>query len=268
MKQVLRSLNDMSRNLVSLTDRMDKFRKRMNEKDPITGKTRYGPSTFARVGKMLDCYASLSMSIDICFTNEKKGLVLMLQEFCSAEEKKREEEKQKTEAQIQLAFKSKLMDEKIAAGNKIEAEMKEKAKLEADKAEVARLAEEARRQKMVIVEIERQEQDKQRVADLNFMNSVEKGEVGVKKQLAVLREESDDSKAHMQAITSLHTIFSQISSHPEEIKFRKIRRDHSKFQEDISRHQGGRELIIPFGFHLTEVDGVTCFFWQRSEHQK
>ena len=73
------------------------------------------------------------------------------------------------------------------------------------------------------------------------MDSVEKG---VKKRLAVLREESDDSNAHIKAITTLHTILSQISSHLEEIRFCKIRQNHSKFQEDIRRYQGGKELII------------------------
>ena len=56
------------------------------------------------------------------------------------------------------------------------------------KAEVAQLAKETWRQKMVIDEIECQEQDKLHIVNLNVMGSVEKGKVAIKKQLTVLRE--------------------------------------------------------------------------------
>jgi len=77
----------------------------------------------------------------------------MLQDFVSAKEKKGKEERQNTEVQIQLALKSNSMKEMIASGNKIEVKMAKKAKLESDEAEVAQLAKEAQRQKMIIIEI-------------------------------------------------------------------------------------------------------------------
>ena len=66
--------------------------------------------------------------------------------------------------------------------------------------------------------------------------------------------------AQKTALSALLTIFTQIAQHPEEINFRKIRRDHPKFDQDIGRHQGGKEILIAAGFQLVTLDEIPCFY--------
>uniref|UniRef100_A0A7S1Y1F1 PUB domain-containing protein n=1 Tax=Grammatophora oceanica TaxID=210454 RepID=A0A7S1Y1F1_9STRA len=63
----------------------------------------------------------------------------------------------------------------------------------------------------------------------------------------------------MVAITALTTIFEQIVSRPENVAFRRIRRNHEQFHQDIGRHDGGKELLLAAGFRLGEIDEVPCF---------
>merc|ERR1712232_878642 len=91
------------------------------------------------------------------------------------------------------------------------------------------------------------------------MGSVEVGIAGVRTQLDILRQSCSQPEFDT-ALKSLHIIFKQISSRPEEIQFRRIWRDHPKFIEDIGRHCGGRELLVAAGFTFQEVDGKKCLF--------
>jgi hypothetical protein len=70
----------------------------------------------------------------------------------------------------------------------------------------------------------------------------------------------DDKKSLDVALGSLYILFDQIVRKPEEVNFRRIRRDHPKFMEDIGRHIGGKEVLIAAGFSLEKLDGVPSFF--------
>ena len=59
---------------------------------------------------------------------------------------------------------------------------------------------------------------------------------------------------------ALHTLFAQIVAHPEEDNFRRIRRDHERFLNDIGQYASGKEeLLIAVGFELGCIDDVPSF---------
>ena len=119
-------------------------------------------------------------------------------------------------------------------------------------AEASRLA----RQKAQL-EQQRQQEESERM-DRDWIAGITKGEQGIREYLALLRASttSDDCTT---ALTALHTLFSQIVAHPEETKFRRVRRDHPKFKVDIGRHPGGKELLIASGFRLGKIDEVPSY---------
>jgi hypothetical protein len=54
-------------------------------------------------------------------------------------------------------------------------------------------------------------------------------------------------------------LFTQILSKPEEVQYRKIRRDHERFLQDIGRHTGGKEFLIAAGFQLAvDENEIPC----------
>jgi hypothetical protein len=80
----------------------------------------------------------------------------------------------------------------------------------------------------------------------------------MKQQLCVLR--TLPKEEYKICLRSLHTLFTQILSKPEEIQYRKIRRDHERFLKDIGRHTGGQEFLIAAGFQLTvDENEIPCF---------
>ena len=104
--------------------------------------------------------------------------------------------------------------------------------------------------------------DEEAAADRELLALVPiKGPDGVRMQIDRMRTAlNNDKKALDVALGSLYTLFDQIVRKPEEVNFRRIRRDHPKFLEDIGRHVGGKEVLIASGFKLEKLDGVACLF--------
>lgn len=140
-----------------------------------------------------------------------------------------------------------------------EERLKEEAAKQKDAEELAQRAQEARRRRL---EEEQRAIDEEAAVDRELLASVPvKGPDGVRMQIDRMRSAlKDDKKALDTALGSLHTLFDQIVRKPEEVSFRRIRRDHPKFLEDIGRHAGGKEVLIASGFTLEKVDGIACFF--------
>ena len=137
-------------------------------------------------------------------------------------------------------------------------EEEERLKQQQELEELSRRAEEARIRR---IEEERRAIEEEREADRSFLASVDVGIDGVRAQLNRLGDGCKQNPTELKiALQALHTIFSQIVSRPEEIQFRRIRRDHPKFMEDIGRHPGGKEILVAGGFTFKEIDGVKCFF--------
>ena len=135
----------------------------------------------------------------------------------------------------------------------------EEQKKREEEQELARRAEEARLRR---IGEEQRVLDAERRADEELLALVPTlGIAGVREQIDRMRQALVDDRAALDvALGSLFTLFEQIVRKPEEINFRRVRRDHQKFVADIGQHVGGREVLIAAGFKLEKLDGVPCFF--------
>jgi PUB domain len=250
-----------------------KFRKRMNEMDPITNQPRYGEKTLGRVQVLVQTFDFLEWQLlggGVTDTTAPQtsstlpvGAVLQelhdrhQQQLSNEEQEKarlEQEKQQRDEKDRQLALRLQKEEEAKAKA----AADEERETREAEMAKLRRQAEAVRQKKLAD---ERAEQD--------WLDSIPKGVEGVTMQLQTIREATKhDPIAYQTAITSLQTIFQQINAHPEETKFRRIRRDHETFQADIGRHKGGIELLIAAGFTLGAIDDVPCFLSKEPNIEK
>lgn len=230
----------------------------------MTDAPRYGEKTRKRVVALLESYDKLQEALALAFGETEDSLVgavqhTLTQERDAMEQKKVEEERIAREkaAAVEEARRQELrrqQEEEEAAELRRKQEEQEVARL-AQESRVARHQEEQARQ-----ESEQRQREEEQRRDREWMASITKGTEGVKEQLAVLRETTNsDKESQSTAFNALHTLFSQIVAHPEEKNFRRVRRDHPKFNEDIGRHKGGREVLIAAGFRLGAIDEVPCF---------
>lgn len=237
-----------------------KFRKRLGETDPVTGNPRYGAKTATRVMALLDLYDALAIGISTAYgTNDATAAALhSLRQSVENEEGRRKQ----AEAGARGAAMKEAADAKLAAQKREDEE-----RLNAMQTERERIRQEAELHQQALEARQRREEEEararaeEREADRAFQDSIPKGPDGVRAQLTALREGcSNEPGAFDVAIGALHTLFSQMAARPEEIKFRRIRRDHSNFLQDIGRHPGGKEVFIAAGFKLETLDGVKSFF--------
>jgi DNA repair exonuclease SbcCD ATPase subunit len=160
----------------------------------------------------------------------------------------KQSEAERVEQELRLA-------EQLAEEQRLKKEAAKRKEIE----ELAQRAQEARLRRL---EEEQRAIDEEAEADKALLALVPvKGADGVRSQIDRMRTAlKDDKKALDIALGSLYTLFDQIVRKPEEVNFRRIRRDHPKFMEDIGRHVGGQEVLIAAGFRLEKLDGVPCFF--------
>lgn len=221
---------DLVRNGVdALQSKIEKFEKRKNEKDPVTQQPRYGQNTITRVETILNAYADLRSAVLKLLgdaSDDPDTVVVpieVIRKRAEEEDKEKEQQEQEARKARELEDEAKRFEEARKAEELRIAEESRRLEEERQRVETARLLEEARLTRM------RQQQEAER-ADRAWIDSIEKGPNGVRKQLNILIESTDgDPSARSVAINALHTLFSQIVSRPEENNFRRIRRDHPKF---------------------------------------
>jgi PUB domain len=263
--ELLQSMKDQLNNIRPV---LEKFQKRIKEKDPITDQPRYGVQTAGRVQLLLDRYTELVLKIvqetfgndddenyddDINSQNKTRSNTVLAtirdmaaQEIAEQQQLRQDElNRQRTAIAQRLAEEQQLIDEQRR-----------------QEQELVLAREEAERQARMIREANLQAQrdivrrDQEWVASIPNRKTIQ----GVKEQLMILYEATANDKiVQSTALKALQTIFSQIVSHPEEDNFRRIRRDHPKFVNDIGRHVGGKELLIASGFDIGTIDDVPSY---------
>ena len=275
-REALSLLESLREALSSLEAKCAKFRKRLGETDPISGAPRYGEKTAARASFVLRLYDALCDAlvpglIPLTSAGESSNgkdeyasggtTSSIVQSLRDAVEK----EDQRARQAVESTKNAQRNEESRAVADAKRLEEEEKKRESED--ERLRIALEADLRQQAIEARRRREEEELRVereareADRAFVASIPKGADGVRKQLQILREGCmSEPGAFDVAIGAIHTLFSQITAHPEEIKFRRIRRDHPKFNEDIGRHAGGKEIFVAAGFTLESLDGVNIFF--------
>jgi len=261
-KEMVAIIQSIKLALLELQPRMDKFQKRLDERDPVTEKPRYGAQTQTRVQILLQTYQALAQIMQQHDEHAIKLVnVVEMHDKQAALEREREYKLQQEEAQRLEAEQQVLMEE----AQRFEAERL--AKMEAERLELARRAEIHRLERL---EAQRQQEaaeqaakDAALAAEQAWIDSIAKGEDGMREQLIVLKQSCSIAQ-YKNAIKALHTLFRQIVSRPEEAKFRVIRLNHEKFLEDIGQFKGGQEFFIAAGFVLTNMqidqNEVSCLF--------
>ena len=254
------SVTKLSNALTTLQPKVDRFKQRLEEKDPITKKNRYGEKTQLRVQNLVDAYTFLCRSIpttsnDSEIDDKEDALLSLLrlqQEYTEQVQAKQQQEWKDEQERLRKAEASKLLQEQFEQKQQQQLELEERRREEEEAAAQQALRRQA--------EAARQRRLAQQQAEQDWMNSIPKGPQGVKIQVQVLKESTkDNAAAQTRALSSLYTIFQQINAHPEETKFRRIRKGHEGFHEDIGRHKGGVEVLIAAGFELGAIDDVPCY---------
>jgi hypothetical protein len=273
--KVLATLESLRERLENIAPKMERFRQRLSETDPVTQKPRYGEKTAVRVLALLKLYDELAAGLDAAFGEEPEITTETQQEQSQATAAvdliRQQADLERSQAEREDLAKQQELERQQAA---IEAEKKQqkeeqlrleeaqKLQIEQQQAQEARIAREAR-------DTERRALEEANRADRQWAASVTKGPEGVREQLRILLESTAaDAAAQKAAIYALHTLFSQIVAHPEETNFRRIRRDHPKFHDDIGRHTGGREVLIASGFSLGAIDEVPSFISKEPNIEK
>lgn len=257
-----------------LETRRKKFEQRLADKDPITGAPRYGEKTATRVQNVLELHGLLKQATWAAFGLEleteegdnedavnnitgagaNNSVVANLQSAIEAKQEATRQAELKKQQQAKAAEAERLAQEERQRQEEERQRQEAEEARRQEEAELNRAANEAR-------EATRRAQEAAAQAEQDWINSIPKGPGGVRTQIQILKDDTQDDPATQKtALTSLLTIFTQIAQHPEEINFRRIRRDHPQFHQDIGRFKGGREVLIAAGFQLTTLDDVPVFF--------
>lgn len=266
-EDVLKELESLRTKFDDLEPRIKKFRQRLEEKDPITGDSRYGPKSVLRVQNVLALHSVLKKATWAAFglnveaeEEEKKveasgnSAVANLRSAVEAKQEAKRQAELEQQQQSQAADAAKQAEEEQRRLELERQSLQAEESRQREEADLARRANEAR-------EATRREQEAAAQAERDWIDSIPKGPEGVRKQISILKEDTkEDPSAQSTALKSLLTIFTQIAQHPEDINFRRIRRDHPQFHQDVGRHKGGREILIAAGFKLTTLDDVPVFF--------
>lgn len=253
------TLTRLKTSLQTLEPKIARFRQRLQEKDAVTGKPRYGEKTQTRVQVLVDKCDILYQAIPIEHGEDQdkssnRGLLLKLQQ---QHERQQEEAQQAQEEEEKLRL---LLDEqkRLEREQRIKEEQRKALEEEERLARERSLEEEELHRQAILA---RQRRLAQEQAEQDWMGSIPKGPDGVRKQIHALKEATQgDPQAQVRALQSLMQIFQQINAHPEETKFRRIRKNHQQFNQDIGRHKGGVEILIAAGFVSGAIDDVPSYF--------
>ncbi|KAG7342457.1 PUB domain containing protein [Nitzschia inconspicua] len=249
-----------------LVQTMNRFRFKLEQVDPVTNRPRYGPNSYARVQRMLAYFDFLSQqnhpnnnyninrkttddphpSMPTTTTSYYKTLT---QDMVQLFQQQQALQQQQTTREEQI----RLEEQQRQQQQKQEEEARERALKEAQAnqrvAEQAAETERLRQQAEAARQRRQQQEEARRQAEQRYLDSIKKGVDGVQHYVNVIKEStSNDIAAQKKAFQSLFTLFDQILKHPEETNFRKIRKNHPVFHQDIGRHKGGIELLIAAGF--------------------
>eukprot|EP00980_Cylindrotheca_fusiformis_P000937 scaffold248_cov111-Cylindrotheca_fusiformis.AAC.14 len=255
LEQTVKLLQVIQQSLHELAPKMEKFRKRQMEKDPVTGNPRYGERTLQRVTRILKIYDFLKLHIPSTENEEgDTNPLLQLKEEYIRQQQVLEQERSIREQHEQLAKQREVERErKIREEEELQQQhQKEQEELARKQQEqlVHQRAEEVRQARLL-----KQREEKE------WFDNITKGGEGVKLYVTKLKESTSKEPAGVQAtaLQSLLRIYQQINAHPEEARFRRIRRDHEQFVQDVGRFEGGVEVLIAGGFVLGAIDDVPCY---------
>jgi hypothetical protein len=227
----------------------------------VTKQPRYGEKTILRVKTAIRTYRALEKGADVLFNDSDAdpSVVSALRSQIQQHTEQLNATIQARRTREQLEAKHLAKERILAMERANQQRLLEERKKRDEERELARRAEEARMRRL---EEERAAVDAERGAERELLALVPTlGVDGVREQIGRMREALKNDQASLDvALGSLYTLFEQIVRKPEEVNFRRVRRNHPKFMDDIGRHVGGREVLIAAGFKLEKLDGIPVFF--------
>lgn len=258
---LLKVLVDMQKGVADMLPSIQRFRKRLSERDPVTGSLRYGAKTKTRVVSVITAYEELDQIITSMFESEEDDRDALIEaNFIKGLKAQAIQEQNDAEESARLAAKEEQNRLDQIAKEKLEQLRAQQSAEEESKREMERKEEENRRQRQEARDAELRAREEAARADRAWVRGIPRGQDGVKQQLMTLIASTQhDPSAQRNAVEALHLIFSQICSHPEEANYRRVRRNHPKFNQDIGQYDGGKEFLIAAGFEIGEIDGVPSF---------
>ena len=212
----------------------------------MTKKPRFGEKTIPRVKAAIRTYRALEKGADVLFNDSDVVSALRSRIQQHTEQLNATIRAHRSQEQLEA---ERLAKERILAEERTNQQrLLEEQRKRDEERELARRAEEARMRRL---EEERAAVDAEFRADQELLALVPTlGVDGVREQIGRMREALKDDRASLDvALGSLYTLFEQIVRKPEELNFRRVR-----------RNVGGREVLIAAGFELEKLDGVPCFF--------
>ncbi|KAL7554149.1 hypothetical protein ACHAWF_018971 [Thalassiosira exigua] len=219
-EDVLAGLESLRDRFAALGPKIDKFLAKLNDRDPVTKKPRYGEKTMSRVKEAVRVYKALEWGVaivsDDADANPSVITSLRLQIQQHTEQLNAREEAQQSQQQLE---EERIARETLLAEQRAnEQRLSEERKKREEEEELARQAEEARRHRL---DEERRALEAERAADRELLASVPTlGAEGVREQIGRMREALKDDKAALDvALGSLYTLFEQIVRRPEEANF-------------------------------------------------
>jgi DNA repair exonuclease SbcCD ATPase subunit len=267
LPELVASLQHIRSTLGDIQPTITKFRKRLEETDPVTGNPRYGEKTQQRVQVLVDAYDRLSGILPPT-SHEDDNAPMSLEVLMTLSSKVQHEAEEKAK---QEAIELEQQRQKEEEERRLEEEALRRQKEQEEKERQERALEEQRANELLRqrAEVARQQRLERESADQRWADSVGRGVDAVKTQLKILKEATaSDPEAQKVALASLLQLFSQIQKFPEETNYRRIRRSHEQFQQDIGRHKGGQEVLLAAGFEPGAIDDVPCFICREPDLEK
>lgn len=231
------------------------FTQRMGEKDPVTQAPRYGPNMQTKVTNFVEEYNRVKNSVE-AFAPDLTAALEAAREAAArdAHEKamyKAEEDiRRRQEAEKEFERQAEQLEE-------------ERRKLEEEGrsiAEIARQAEEIRRQREI---------NRQKIADakaetlrqvrehIDEFNNYPRGVNAFGDACAQLIKRIPDSQARDIALSTLHSLISNILSKPDEDTFRRIRPSHPVLQTKLTQWEEANLCFAALSFRAQLEDGGT-----------
>ena len=242
----------------------------VGQRDLVTKKPRFGEKTLARVKVVIRTYAALERGVTIALddTNAGVGLISILRSQIH-----QHAEKVEADMRSRISREQEEADRLAQEARRVEELEREKILLAKIKRreEEEMLAHRANEARIRRIEEERAAEDAVRAADRELLAMVPNiGPDGVREQIGRMKMalKDDANNSLPMALSSLRDMFALIVRHPEEMKYRSVRRDHPKFMENIGRHVGGREVLIAAGFRLEKIEEIPCFYSKEPDVEK
>jgi PUB domain len=256
-----------------------KFIQRLHQVDPITQQPRYGTQTKQRVQHIIHAYDALVQVYNIIFTPPITVSQVVTSESSQAQvdttmkdsdlitviTNLADQERIEHEEQLRLQRQQELLLEEAQQNAILEQQRQHEA---ATAMTLQRERTQFQQQTEQFLETRRQlqaEHDRQARLDRTWIDSIPNRNslLGVQEQLHIFKsscqqhqQQNASTTTFGTSIQALHTVFAQIVSHPDEERYRRIRRNHPQFVQDIGQFTGGTEVLICAGFQLGMVDGT------------